>query len=372
MRRGSGAGAGDADSDMATGGSAVTYDVRPASNQAAQGLHARDHAGGGSRVGTAEPNPACLISMAALAAARLVLARSAEAGAHKPVSFAQNGHVTTTQLEVRRTNPAAATFAFLLDSGAVVGHLMTADAARCDPTVPAAMSSDPAELPPNMREYHTWLLSNVGDPATVHDSQEAYRHAMRQPTVSGPDTTWLPACASCGLCTPSLQVAERTLTTRRVLAFSVDEAVEFAASPPLRQLVALPLAVGKSRHFLHPELVTERLPHSAGAADAGAGAPPNTASAGLAPPPARRARIDGALGVTAASAPAAATTPDLASAGTQNAATGGRAGGGGTGGKKMATPWALRPLGTLAGAGTQFRATPPPPRLLWQSRPRRR
>jgi hypothetical protein len=106
------------------------------------------------------------------------------------------------------------------------------------------MSSDPAELPPNMRGYHPWLLSNVGDPATAHDSQEACRHDMRQPTVSGPDTTRLPACASCGLCTPSRQAAEHRLTTRRVLAFSVDEAVEFAASPPLRQLVASSLAVG--------------------------------------------------------------------------------------------------------------------------------
>jgi hypothetical protein len=123
--------------------------------------------------------------------------------------------VTAAQLDERRSNPAAATFAFLLDSGAVVGHLVTADAARFDPTSPAAMSSDPAELPPNMREYHPWLLNNVGDPATVQDSQEAYRHAMRQPTVSGPDTAWLPACASCGLCTPSLEVAERRLTTLR-------------------------------------------------------------------------------------------------------------------------------------------------------------
>jgi hypothetical protein len=164
---------------------------------------------------------------------------------------------------------------------------MTADAARFDPTVAAAMSSDPAELPPDMREYNTWLLSNVGDPATVHDSQEAHQRAMRQPTVSGPDTTWLPACASCGLCTPPLEVAERRLSTQHVSAFSVDEAVEFAASSPLRQLDASPLAVGESRYFLHPELVTVRLPHPAGAADAGAGAAPDAASAGLAPPPAR-------------------------------------------------------------------------------------
>jgi hypothetical protein len=189
MRRGSGAGAGDADSDMATGGSAVTYDVRPASNRAARALYRRDHAGGVSRVGTAAPNPDRLTSMAALAAVRLVLARSAEGGAHTPASFSQTEHVTAAQLEERRSNPAAATFAFLLDSGAVVGHLMTADAARFDPTVPVAMSSDPAELPPDMREYHTWLLSNVGDPATVHDSQEAYQRTIRQPTVSGPDTT---------------------------------------------------------------------------------------------------------------------------------------------------------------------------------------
>jgi hypothetical protein len=190
--------------------------------------------------------------MVALAAVRLVLAPSIEAGAHTPASFSQTGHVTTTQLEERRTNPAAATFAFLLNSGGVVGHLMTADAARFDPTAPATMSSDPAELPPNMRGHHAWLLSNVGDPATVHDSQEAYQRAMRQPTVSGPDTTWLPACASCGLCTPSRQAAEHRLTTRRVLAFSVDEAVEFAASPPLRQLVASPLAVGEGRYSCIP------------------------------------------------------------------------------------------------------------------------
>jgi hypothetical protein len=286
MRRGSGAGAGDADSDMATGGSAVTYDVRPASNQAAQGLHARNLAGGArSRMGSTSSHPACLTYMAALAAVRLVLARSTEGGAHTPASFSQTGHVTAAQLEERRTNPAAATFAFLLDSGAVVGHLMTADAARFDPTTPAAMSSDPAELPPNMREYHAWLLSNVGDPATVHDAQEAHQRAMRQPTVSGPDTTWLPACASCESCTPSRQVAERRLTTRRVSACSLREAVQFAASPPLRELVAPSPAVSKSRYFLHPELVTVRLPHPAG--DAGAGAAPDAASAGLAPPPAR-------------------------------------------------------------------------------------
>jgi hypothetical protein len=192
-----GAGAGDADSDLATGGSAVTHDVKPASNLVAQALRARNLAcGARSRVGTAAPNLDRLISMAALAAVRLVLARSIEAGSHTPASFSQPGHVL---LEERRINPAAATFAFLLDSGAVVGHLVTADAARCDPTSPAAMSSDPAELPPNTQKYRLWLLSNVGDPATVHDSQEAYRHDMRQPTVSGPDTTRLPACASCGV-----------------------------------------------------------------------------------------------------------------------------------------------------------------------------
>jgi hypothetical protein len=185
MRRGGGAGVGDANSDIATGGSAVTHDVRPASHRAAQALRARDHAGGGSRIGTAAPNLDRLISMVALAALRLVLARSAEAGAHTPASFSQTGHMTAAQLEDRRTNPAAATFAFLLDSGAVVGRLVTADAARCDPTLPAAVSSDPAELPPNTQKYHTWLLSNVGDPATVHDSQEAYRHAMRQPGGGG-------------------------------------------------------------------------------------------------------------------------------------------------------------------------------------------
>jgi hypothetical protein len=273
--------------------------------------------------------------------------------------------------EERRTNPAAATFAFLLDSGAVVGHLMTADAVRFNPTAPAAMSSDPAELPPNTQKYHPWLLSNVGDPATVHDSQEAYRRAMRQPTVSGPDTTWLPLCASCGLCTPSLQVAERRLTTRRVLAFSVDEAVEFAASPPLRQLVASPLAVGESRCFLHPELVTVRLPHSAGAT--GAGAAPDAASAGLAPPPAWRARVDGALGMTAASAPPAATTPDLAFAGIQNAATGGRAGGwGGRGGRKWPRPGRSGPWGLWQARAVGSAHPPPTPRLLWPSRPRRR
>jgi hypothetical protein len=123
--------------------------------------------------------------MAALAAARLVLVRSAEGGAHTPASFSQTEHVTAAQLDERRSNPAAATFAFLLDSGAVVGHLMTADAARFDPKAPAAMSSDPAELPPNMREYHAWLLSNVGDPATVHDEQEACRRVMRQPGGGG-------------------------------------------------------------------------------------------------------------------------------------------------------------------------------------------
>jgi hypothetical protein len=187
MRRGSGAGAGDADSDMATGGSAVTDDVRPASNRAAQVLRTRNLAGGGSRVGTAAPNLDRLISMAAPVAVRLVLARSIEAGAHTPASFSQTEHVTAAQLDERGTNPAAATFAFLLNSGAVVGHLVTADAARCDPISPAAMSSDPAELPPNMREYTTWLLSNVGDPATVHDSQEACRRAMRcSPPCRGP------------------------------------------------------------------------------------------------------------------------------------------------------------------------------------------
>jgi hypothetical protein len=182
----------------------------------------------------------------------------------------------------------------------------------------------------------------------VHDSQEAYQRAMRQPTVSGPDTTWLPACASCGLCTPSLEVAERKLTTRPVSAFSLGEAVEFAASPPLRQLVASPLAVGGNWFCLHPELVTVRLPHSAGAA--GAGAAPDAASVGLAPPPAWRARVDGALGMTTASAPPAATSPDLAFAGTQNAATGGRAGGGAGGitGRWPRPPGPLRPLGTLA------------------------
>jgi hypothetical protein len=190
MRRGSGAGAGDADSAMATGGSAVTHDVRPASNQVVQALRARNLAGGNrSHMGSTSPNLDGLISMAAPAAVRLVLAPSIEAGARTPASFSLTGHVTTTQLEERRTNPAAATFAFLLNSGAVVGHLMTADAARFDPTAPAAMSSDPAELPPSMREYHAWLLSNVGEPATAHDSQEAYQRAMRQPTVSGPDTT---------------------------------------------------------------------------------------------------------------------------------------------------------------------------------------
>jgi hypothetical protein len=137
---------------MATGGSAVTYDVRPASNRTAQALRARNLAGGArSRMGSISPNLDRLTSMAALAAVRLVLARSTEAGAHTPASSAQSGHVTVAQLEERRTNPAAATFAFLLDSGAVVRHLMTADAARFDPTVPAAMSSDPAELPPNVR-----------------------------------------------------------------------------------------------------------------------------------------------------------------------------------------------------------------------------
>jgi hypothetical protein len=196
----------------------------------------------------------------------------------------------------------------------------------------------------------------------VHDSQEAYQRAMRQPTVSGPDTTWLPACASCGLCTPSLEVAERRLTTRRVLAFSVDEAVEFAASLPLRQLVASPLAVGGNRYFLHPELVTVRLPHPA--ADADTDAPPNTASAGLAPPPARRARIDGALGVTAASAPAAATTPDLASAGTQNAATGGRAGGGGDGGEEDGHALVAQAPGDFGRRGRSVPRNPPPPTLL--------
>jgi hypothetical protein len=39
-----------------------------------------------------------LISMAALAAVRLVLAPSIEAGAHTPASFAQNVHVTAAQL----------------------------------------------------------------------------------------------------------------------------------------------------------------------------------------------------------------------------------------------------------------------------------
>jgi hypothetical protein len=167
---------------------AQSYDVRPVSNQAAQALRARNLAGGSrSRVGSTSPNLDRLISMAALTAVRLVLAPSIEAGALTPASFSQTEHVTVAQLEERRTNPAAATFAFLLDSGAVVGHLMTADAARFDPTSPAAMSSDPAELPPNMREYHTWLLSNVGDPATVHDAQEAYRHAMRcSPPRRGP------------------------------------------------------------------------------------------------------------------------------------------------------------------------------------------
>jgi hypothetical protein len=152
MRRGSGAGAGDADSDMATGGSAVTHDVRPELNLSAQALRARNLAGGArSRMGSTSPNLDGLISMAALAAVTLVLARSAEAGADTPASFSQTEHVRAAQLEERRTNPAAATFAFLLDSGAVVGHLVTADAARCDPTVPAAMSSDPGELPPNVR-----------------------------------------------------------------------------------------------------------------------------------------------------------------------------------------------------------------------------
>jgi hypothetical protein len=102
MRRGSGAGAGDADSDMATGGSAVTYDVRPASDRAAQALRTRNLAGGArSRMGSTSPNLDRLTSMAALAAVRLVRAPSVEAGAHKPASFAQNGHVTAAQPEER-------------------------------------------------------------------------------------------------------------------------------------------------------------------------------------------------------------------------------------------------------------------------------
>jgi hypothetical protein len=311
-------------------------------------------------VGSTSPNLDRLTCMAALAAVRLVLVPSIEAGVRTPASFSLTEHVTVVQLEERRTNPAAARFAFLLDSGAVVGHLMTADAARFDPTSPAAISSDPAELPPNTQEYYAWLLSNVGDPATVHDAQEAYQRAMRQPTVSGPNTTWLPVCASCGLCTPSLEVAERRLTTWRVSAFSVDEAVEFAASPPLRQLVALPLAVGKIRYFLHPELVTGRLPHSAGAADAGAGAPPNTASAGLAPPPAWRARIDGALGMTAASAPAAAKPQASHQRGPGMRQRG--AGRGRGGGKKMTAPsWAAQAPGDFGRRGHSLPRNPPPP-----------
>jgi hypothetical protein len=102
MRRGSGAGAGDADSDIATGGSAVTHDVRPASNLVAQALRARNLAGGArSRMGSTSPNLDRLISMAAPAAVRLVLAPSIEAGAHTPASFTQNGHVTAAQLEER-------------------------------------------------------------------------------------------------------------------------------------------------------------------------------------------------------------------------------------------------------------------------------
>jgi len=54
-------------------------------------------------------------------------------------------------------------FACLLNSGAAVGHLMTADVARFDPHDPVAMSADPAALPPAMREYHAWLLSTVSD-----------------------------------------------------------------------------------------------------------------------------------------------------------------------------------------------------------------
>jgi hypothetical protein len=95
-----GAGARDADSDMATGGSAVTHDVRPASNRAAQALHTSNLAGGArSRMGSALPNLDRLIPMAALAAVRLVLARSTEAGARTPASFSQTEHVTAAQLE---------------------------------------------------------------------------------------------------------------------------------------------------------------------------------------------------------------------------------------------------------------------------------
>jgi hypothetical protein len=49
-------------------------------------------------MGSTLPNLDRLISMAALAAARLVLAPSIEAGAHTPASFSQTEHVTAAQL----------------------------------------------------------------------------------------------------------------------------------------------------------------------------------------------------------------------------------------------------------------------------------
>jgi len=214
-------------------------------------------AGGGAGIADA-PSATYLASMAGLAAVRLVLARSAAAYPPAPASFTQTGHVTADQLRDKDANPAAAVFAFLLNSGAAVGHLMTADVARFDPHDPAAMSADPAALPPSMREYHAWLLSNVCDPTVVHVAQEGYRRVMLQPTVAGDGSTRLPVCASCGLCTPSLKVEERSLRTLAVLAYTADDVAAFAAAPRLRREVASLLSVQGWRYHLHPEVVRVR------------------------------------------------------------------------------------------------------------------
>jgi len=145
-------------------------DIRPVFN-VLPGQRAAGGAGAGAGIADA-PSAAYLASMAALTAVRLVLARSAAACPPAPASFTQTEHVTADQLRDKDVNPAAAVFAFLLNVGAAVGHLMTADVARFDPHDPAAMSADPAALPPAMREYHAWLLSNVCDPDVVHAAQE--------------------------------------------------------------------------------------------------------------------------------------------------------------------------------------------------------
>jgi len=152
------------------------------------GQRAAGGAGAGAGIADA-PSATYLVSMAALAAVRLVLTRYPPA----PASFMQTRHVTADQLRDKDANPAAAAFAFLLNSGAAVGHLMTADVARFDPHDPAAMSADPAALPPAMREYHAWLWSNVCDSTVVHAAQERYRRAMLQPTVAGDHSTRCPS-----------------------------------------------------------------------------------------------------------------------------------------------------------------------------------